>query len=103
MTAEQRRAAGEAEFCDCIGCVFNARKDTWGAVNKRPDYLSPECAAKVGALLRALVLQSLLDPGTWARDAVWCRCAKPQDIMYGGHKGTCAICYLEIPRERAPL
>jgi hypothetical protein len=70
VTAEQRRAAGEAEFCGCSFCVDHARHTMRVfSIGERhfaagpPGYTNDD--VWIAALLRALVLQALLDPGTW--------------------------------------
>ena len=64
MTASERRAAGEAEFCSCSGCVANAPDDLFRALCKSPLvssrwYSIPSENGAI-ALLRALVVQALL-------------------------------------------
>ncbi len=61
----ERRAAGEAEFCDCGVCVTNAQHELRTADRIETRWVGPFEGARMGALLRALVLQALLDPGTW--------------------------------------
>jgi hypothetical protein len=67
-TASERRAAGDEALCECPAHVEQARRDTrWNGVN----YLSGDRLDRLAALLRALVVQTLLDPATWARPEGW--------------------------------
>lgn len=68
LTASQRRAAGEREFCDCLNCVINARGELTSTASS---YFGMCERDGIGALLRALVIQTLLDPATYARPAGW--------------------------------
>lgn len=54
MTAEQRRAAGEAEFCDCDGCVRNVASYL---LDEDP---GPWGRALISTSLRATVFWTLL-------------------------------------------
>ncbi len=68
MNASQRRAAGEAGFWGDAGHVAQARRDMrWDGVY----YLTRDDVDCIAALLRALVIATLLDPATWARPEGW--------------------------------